>query len=213
MSAKVDALTRSGSSGSESGPEDGIIALTTTRKMAYRTTRVPKTELFSKYDSAAAFDKADKFLEQAQTLCERAAHQVLRDGDCALEISNAKERFADAKNLSDVEMPELKRRAEKAAVRNRREEERKVATDERQSKQRDGISNSSSLPEKDTEPVALHESFGSPQSLEADIEIEADDTDEDDDPADDYSANAIRQLGLEKYQKFQMRTNRIAAVV
>lgn len=37
----------------------------------------------------AAFLECDKVLEQVQTLCETAAHQFLRDGDCLKELNSA----------------------------------------------------------------------------------------------------------------------------
>lgn len=37
----------------------------------------------------AAFQRADKELEVIQSLCENAAHQVIRDGDCKIELSDA----------------------------------------------------------------------------------------------------------------------------
>ena len=40
-----------------------------------------------------AFDRIDKDLEAAQSLCELGAHQFLRDGDCSDEVEGVKERF------------------------------------------------------------------------------------------------------------------------
>ena len=48
-----------------------------------------KTKLLDhKPTGDAVFTDADKYLEEAQTLCETAAHQVLRDGDCSIELNN-----------------------------------------------------------------------------------------------------------------------------
>lgn len=41
----------------------------------------------------ACFCQADKELESAQSLCETAAHQFLRDGDCRLQLEGAKAKF------------------------------------------------------------------------------------------------------------------------
>lgn len=55
-----------------------------------------------------AYEKADKALEKAQELCERAAHQFLRDGDCSLETEKAKEAFHEAIKVSTEELERLK---------------------------------------------------------------------------------------------------------
>lgn len=39
------------------------------------------------------FDRTDKILEQAQELCEKAAHLTLRDGDCRKELQSARKNF------------------------------------------------------------------------------------------------------------------------
>ncbi|KAF2459213.1 hypothetical protein BDY21DRAFT_268931, partial [Lineolata rhizophorae] len=59
-------------------------------------------------DPAATFDQkfdaADAALESAQSFCERAAHQFLRDGDCRDEIDKAAAKFGDALALSRREV-------------------------------------------------------------------------------------------------------------
>lgn len=49
------------------------------------------------------YDKLDKGLEYVQSMCERAAHQFLRDGDCNEEINNITTRLAETKELADKE--------------------------------------------------------------------------------------------------------------
>jgi hypothetical protein len=44
-------------------------------------------------DQESAFDVTDKQLEVAQSLCEAAAHQFLRCGDCATELESIQEKF------------------------------------------------------------------------------------------------------------------------
>jgi hypothetical protein len=51
---------------------------------------------------------ADAALEKAQSLCERGAHQFLREGDCEAEIVGAKESFEEVKRLSDQELIRLR---------------------------------------------------------------------------------------------------------
>jgi hypothetical protein len=55
----------------------------------------------------SAFDRADKALEKAQSLCERAAHQFLRDGDCRIETESAKGAFQEVLEASTEELRQL----------------------------------------------------------------------------------------------------------
>lgn len=126
MSAKVDALSRSdsvsssSSCSSSSGGEDADM-----NKFAppskYRTRR--SRPAFGRNDGSEAFDRVDGRLEKAQTLCERAAHRVLRDGNCTLEVTNAKEHFSEALKMATAELPAMRKRAEKSAERRRRSAE------------------------------------------------------------------------------------------
>lgn len=50
-----------------------------------------------------AFDDADRDLEVAQSLCEVAAHQFLRDGNCTEEIEGTRERFAKCLRVAQRE--------------------------------------------------------------------------------------------------------------
>ena len=61
--------------------------------------------------SAPAFDLADKQLELAQSLCESAAHQFLRNGDCSTELENTKERFSSLLNIALAEVERLEAEA------------------------------------------------------------------------------------------------------
>jgi hypothetical protein len=54
------------------------------------------------------YDELDKGLEYVQSMCEHAAHQFLRDGDCAEEVANIKQRLAETKELADKEMERVK---------------------------------------------------------------------------------------------------------
>lgn len=49
-------------------------------------------------------DVLDKGLEAVQSMCEHAAHQFLRDGDCADEIVKIKERLTETKATADKEL-------------------------------------------------------------------------------------------------------------
>jgi hypothetical protein len=52
---------------------------------------------------------ADAALEQAQGMCERGAHQFLREGECEGEIVGAKENFETVKRVSDRELERQQR--------------------------------------------------------------------------------------------------------
>ena len=56
---------------------------------------------------------ADTALENAQSLCERGAHQFLREGDCEAEIAGAKESFEQSKRLADQELVGLREEQER----------------------------------------------------------------------------------------------------
>jgi hypothetical protein len=55
------------------------------------------------------YDELDKGLEYVQSMCEHAAHQFLRDGDCGEEVTNIKRRLAETKENADKEMERVKR--------------------------------------------------------------------------------------------------------
>ncbi|KAL2255315.1 hypothetical protein VTK26DRAFT_3627 [Humicola hyalothermophila] len=58
---------------------------------------------------ADVYDELDKGLEYVQSMCEHAAHQFLRDGECAEEVANIKRRLAETKELADKEIERVKR--------------------------------------------------------------------------------------------------------
>ena len=53
------------------------------------------------------YDDLDKGLDYVQGMCERAAHQFLRDGDCADEVEKIKDRLCKTKELADKEMERI----------------------------------------------------------------------------------------------------------
>ncbi|MCJ1456764.1 hypothetical protein MMC28_007129 [Mycoblastus sanguinarius] len=59
-------------------------------------------------DKVSSFEKADQDLETAQNLCEVAAHQFLRDGDCRTEIEGMRTKFDDCFTLAKREVERLK---------------------------------------------------------------------------------------------------------
>ena len=73
-------------------------------------------------DKPSTFDQADKDLEITQSLCEVAAHQFLRDGDCRLEIEGMRAKFENCRAIAKREVERLK---EEEA---REQEEKEVVT-------------------------------------------------------------------------------------
>lgn len=192
MSAKVDAVSRSDSGSSEgSSSDDAVLDI---EKLGYRPVKLRGRGTPEKDDGTGVFDKVDGFLERAQTLCERAAHQILRDGDCAEEIKNATKHFDDACKMCETELPALQKRIEKSTEMQRRSEERKAAKSEKADEKRalEGSSNEK-LVDSDSP-------FSSPATLE--VDLEADDSDGDEGA---YTMNAL-QLG-----RYNMRSSRLAA--
>lgn len=67
----------------------------------------------------AAFQRADKELEVIQSLCENAAHQVIRDGDCNIELSDATSKLDSLLSLTqstlDILRAEKKKKDEEEA--------------------------------------------------------------------------------------------------
>jgi len=64
------------------------------------------------------FDGADKQLELAQSFCESAAYQFLRNGDCSMELENAKRQFSSILDIArgEVERLEAEAKLEKQQV-------------------------------------------------------------------------------------------------
>lgn len=59
------------------------------------------------------FEEADRDLEAAQSLCEVAAHQFLRDGDCTEEIQGTRLRFESCLRMAQQEVELLRQEQEK----------------------------------------------------------------------------------------------------
>jgi hypothetical protein len=71
----------------------------------------------------SCFCQADKALESAQSLCETAAHQFLRDGDCKLELAGAKAKFEGLMALATEALEKFR------AERQSEEEQEEARTD------------------------------------------------------------------------------------
>lgn len=193
MSAKVDSLSRSGSSGSKASGSSGD-------DMAKDDYRPPRG--FGRNDGTEVFDRVDSRLEKGQNLCERAAHQVLRDGDCTLEVTIAKEHFSEALKMAEAEIPILQKKADKAAERRRRSEERRRAEEEEAEEKR-----RSQLSETIRNAVS-NVTYPGEGKLEVD-HLEVDDDDDNDEEA-EFDIGHIQFAGLGG-KLGHMRSSRLTA--
>ncbi|KAL0930413.1 uncharacterized protein CTRU02_214488 [Colletotrichum truncatum] len=111
-------------------------------------------------NASDAYDELDKGLEYVQGMCEHAAHQFLRDGQCTEEISNIQRRLADTKELAIKEMERVER--EEPELLKTASETNKVRTLRPTSMRRE------LTPAKDNNPPIT------PRKLEVDAKLEAD---------------------------------------
>lgn len=61
----------------------------------------------SHHSPTDVFENLDKALEVIQGLCEHAAHQFLREGECAQDITKINEKLIETKTTADGEMQKL----------------------------------------------------------------------------------------------------------
>ncbi|KAJ9136504.1 hypothetical protein NKR23_g9814 [Pleurostoma richardsiae] len=96
------------------------------------------------------YDELDKGLEYVQSMCEHAAHQFLRDGDCTEEVDNIKQRLTETKDLADKEMERILK--DPAAAKAAAEESNKTRSFRPQSMRREATGSGSSP----TSPASKH---------------------------------------------------------
>ncbi|KAG7286993.1 hypothetical protein NEMBOFW57_006493 [Staphylotrichum longicolle] len=84
------------------------------------------------------YDELDRGLEYVQSMCEHAAHQFLRDGDCGEEVANIKRRLAETKELADKEMARVEREDPQALLKLGEDDGMKGRSYRPQSMRRDG---------------------------------------------------------------------------
>jgi hypothetical protein len=199
LSAKVDNLarSRSSSSGSDTAGSFGEDTTKSIGTFTYKTTRLRLQDMsaVSRPDGSQSLSKVDGLLEQSQNLCEHAAHQVLRDGDCALEATKAKELLVQARACAEREMPSL----EKIAA---ADQERRVRAEEKQRVER----SKQPPPPADSEKIELLSREPSNDTLEVD-EIEVDDDDDDSDAELDMTTLKLPP----NLAKYTMRSTRLTA--
>ncbi len=83
-----------------------ITSRSTSALLPIKQTAVPIVQSLS---DEASFVKADKDLEQIQALCETAAHQFLRDGDCKTELETIRQKLDALLSHATLTAESLKR--------------------------------------------------------------------------------------------------------
>ena len=105
--------------GSSTFPAGGGRGIIDPKTMMRRTT--PPASAGS---AASSFDMVDKNLEKAQALCESAAHQFLRDGNCVEEIQGTKENFKSCLEVAKKEVERLREEKEQNSSEGEGDEEK-----------------------------------------------------------------------------------------
>jgi hypothetical protein len=181
MAARAEALAELASSDSDSEGSDNEDVDNIRSKIQFRrraglssmrsrpTTRAGANPSSSTSTPEALFDSTDKALEQAQSLCERAAHQSLREGDCRKELDSVRKHFQDILDSARTEVAKHKARREKEAERKASMEAKRTSTN-----------STSSQAEAEIKPILPVKPPPPPVTTKS-MEIEIDDEDEDDD--------------------------------
>ncbi|KAJ5832774.1 hypothetical protein N7474_001085 [Penicillium riverlandense] len=73
------------------------------------------------------FDYADKQLELAHGLCETAAYQILRSGDCAMELDSVEEKFKMVLDTARNEVERLSEEKKQLSPEEKEEREKEAA--------------------------------------------------------------------------------------
>ncbi|KAF2721621.1 hypothetical protein K431DRAFT_268395 [Polychaeton citri CBS 116435] len=208
MTARIELLTRSGSSSSSDASRNSReYASTQIPKLGPRRTREssPVSGALGTGKEMAVFDLVDRCLEASQSMCEKAAYQLLRDGECKAEITAARQKCIEAQSLAEAELPSLKRQAEKAARRRKGEEgeaeEQKAASPQLQLNGPKACSREALIPA--ASPTAFD------IALEVDPDVDDDDSDEEKDSGEEMRAVAM-QLPIGKFRQTRQLRGRLA---
>lgn len=141
-------------------PYRGLRSSNLDLKMAAGNNKTPNGK-----PAQCSFETADKHLELAQSLCETAAHQYLRNGDCSMGLNTAKENLVSALDLAKSEVERLGADAEKNVESEDEKPETKPLTSHLGSKP--------SLSLKPSEPVGLIEVDDASSTSSISIDIAA----------------------------------------
>lgn len=183
MAAKMEALAElAGSSDESEGDDDNLVM----SKIGYRhrgglssmRSRPGMRGLGARPGSNASpeavYDSTDKALELAQGLCERAAHQSLRDGECRKEMDGVRRHFEEVLQTASKEVEKYKARKEKEA------EQAAAKAQEEIVESPTPTFTPMDVEPKPTPPVIRATTATAPTTTKA-VDIEIDDESEDDD--------------------------------
>jgi len=116
------------------------------------------------------FDTTDKALEGAQSLCEKAAHQSLRDGSCQSELNGVRKHFEEVLETARKEVAKYESRKEKEASSTPEEQESTSP-----SSKKIEAPMQTTLPSIRPAPATAHTTS---KTVNIDMDIELDDDDE-----------------------------------
>jgi len=125
MAARIEALAEAttANEGDEDDDHDPVLSKLGYRPRnglpTFRTARIGGMGMRNFSDGSASseqFDVADKALEKAQNMCERGAHQFLRDGSCQTELDDIKEHLDEVFKLSEREVAKVNKKEEQKVV-------------------------------------------------------------------------------------------------
>ena len=171
MAAKMQALADLASDSSEDEDADPMLAkIGYRRRTGLSSIRAARTRDSMGNSGGTAspelFDKSDKYLEQAQSLCETAAHRSLRDGDCRRELAGVRKHLEAVLEIATREVTAARARKEEEKLNDHSKVESLPSPMEIECQP-------SKYPSLPTAPLTLKTSKT--------IEIEVDDDDDDDD--------------------------------
>jgi hypothetical protein len=149
-----------------------------------RTSRAIPT--FKRDDGTQYFEQIDKHLEKTIEYCERAAHQILRDGDCEAEMVKAYDTLNEGLVILNEKTPGLRKQADKIAARRRKSEERRKAKgqDERT--------------DHDETPIVINAMPPGQISLAEALEVDDDDSD---DSTGEYDINTFQMGKMSAFRR------------
>lgn len=117
------------------------------------------------------FDTVDKALENAQSLCEKAAHLSLREGDCRKELGIVRQHFTEVQEAATKEVAKIAERKEKEAQQSPQTDPEKPKIE---------VKPAPPLEPKSLLPVGLPPTTSPTHVVAQVIDIEVDDDDDDD---------------------------------
>ncbi|KAM5476129.1 hypothetical protein MauCBS54593_000813 [Microsporum audouinii] len=149
--------------------------------------------------SASAFDLTDKQLELAQSLCETAAHQFLRNGDCSRELNKALERLNTALEMAQAEGTRLEAEKEAEKLQQQAEEDAQESKSDRTAVETFGPADSDVRMQNDSlQPVKMKMSMNgdvkTPPEMMGAIEV------------DDGSSTSSISIDLAAFRRRRLKT-------